>query len=197
MKYKVLISAPYLQPFIQNYIHIFQENDIEVVVPKVKERLSETELLKIIRDIDGVICGDDEFTEKVLKSASNLKVISKWGTGIDSIDQKTANELNIVIKNIPDAFSDPVADQVLGFILAFARRIPWVNDEMKAGKWEKFPCFSLSNKTLGVIGVGNIGKSVIRRAKEFKMNLLGNDLVEMPKKFLKRQVYQWLIKRPC
>lgn len=185
MKYKVLISAPYLQPFIQDYLHIFKENNIEVIIPKVKERLSEDELLKVIGDIDGVISGDDKFTARVLNSAPKLKVISKWGTGIDSIDKKSAKQLGIVIRNIPGAFNEPVADHVLGLMLSFARRIPWVDVEMKAGRWEKLPCFSLQGKTLGVIGVGNTGKAVVRRAKGFEMNLMGNDIAKMPKRFLK------------
>jgi D-3-phosphoglycerate dehydrogenase len=184
MKFKVLITAPYMQPVIQDYIHIFTENDIEVVAPPVRERLSEAELLEIIGDIDGVIAGDDQFTSKVLRSAPRLKVLSKWGTGIDSFDQAAAKELGIAICNTPGAFNEPVADQVLGYMLSFARRIPWIDQRMKDGEWKKLTCFSLSNRTLGVIGVGNTGKAVIKRAKAFQMRLLGNDIAEMPPDFI-------------
>ena len=184
MKRKILVTAPYLQPVLQDYMHIFEENDMEVIAPQVRERLSEAELLEYIQDIDGVISGDDKFTAQVLRSAPKLKVISKWGTGIDSIDQDTAEQVGIVIRNIPGAFNEPVADHVLGLMLSFARQIPWITEEMRAGRWKKLPCFSLADKTLGVIGVGNTGKSVIRRAKCFQLRLLGNDISDMPGDFI-------------
>jgi D-3-phosphoglycerate dehydrogenase len=184
MKFKVLISAPRLQPVLRDYMHIFRENDIGVVVPEVTERLSEEELLGIISDIDGVIAGDDRFTEKVLRSAPRLKVISKWGTGIDSIDREAAGKLGIVIRNISGAFNEPVGDHVMAFILSFARRVPWVNDQMHAGKWESVQCMSLMGKTIGVIGVQNTGKAVLQRARGFQMNLLGHDVAEMTREFL-------------
>ncbi|KPK02657.1 MAG: hypothetical protein AMK71_01520 [Nitrospira bacterium SG8_35_4] len=184
MKFKVLITAPYMQPVIQDYMHVFIENEIEIVAPLVRERLSEKELLGLISDIDGVIAGDDQFTSEVLRSAPKLKVLSKWGTGIDSFDQAAAQELGIAIRNTPGAFNEPVADQVLGYMLSFARRIQWIDQRMKSGEWKKLTCFSLSNRTLGVIGVGNTGKAVIRRAKAFQMRLLGNDIAEMPSEFI-------------
>jgi len=185
MRFKVLITAPYMQPVVAEYSKVFKDNDIEAVIPPVRERLSEEELLEWITDIDGVISGDDKFTEKVLRSAPKLKVISKWGTGIDSIDKKTAGELGISVRNTPGAFNEPVADHVLGVMLSFARKIPWIDRDMKAGKWSKTPCFSLADHTLGVIGVGNTGKAVVRRAKAFHMRLLGNDIAEMPEDFLR------------
>jgi D-3-phosphoglycerate dehydrogenase len=116
--------------------------------------------------------------------APRLKVISKWGTGIDSIDREAAKKLDISVRNTPDAFTEAVADSVLGYILAFARRGPWLDKSMKSGEWKKLLSVSLSERTLGVIGVGRIGKSVLRRAKSFGMSMLGNDIVEMPPQFL-------------
>ncbi len=184
MKWKVLVSAPYMQPVLDRFRHIFKENDIELVVPPVNERLSENELLKWIENIDGVICGDDHFTEQVLRTAHSLKVISKWGTGIDSIDQSVAAQLGIEIKNTPNAFSGPVADTVLGYILCFARQLPWSDQDIREGKWKKRPCISLSECTLGVIGMGNVGKNLVRKAHALGMHVLGNDLIEIDGEFL-------------
>lgn len=186
MKFKVLITAPYMQKELDDYRNIFIKNDIEIVVPPVRERLSEEELLKWIIDIDGVIAGDDQFTARVLKSAPKLKVISKWGTGIDSFDRKAAAELGIAIRNTPGAFNEPVADQVLGCMLSFARQIPWIDKRMKEGDWNKMQCFSLSGHTLGIIGVGDTGKAVAERAAAFNMRLLGNDISEISQNFLAR-----------
>ena len=184
MRWKVLVTAPYIQPVIDRFRDTFFENQIDVIVPPVNERLVETELLKLVEDIDGIICGDDQFTENVLKAARKLKVISKWGTGIDSIDREVAKKLGILVYNTPNAFTDPVADTVLGYILSFSRQIPWVDKEMRSGKWKKRTCTALRNQILGVVGVGNIGKAVIRRASSFGMRVLGSDIREISRAFL-------------
>ena len=184
MTRKVLVSAPYFQPVLDEYLSIFTQNGIEPVAPPVRERLSEAELLEWVADVDGVICGDDQFTERVLRSAPKLKVISKWGTGIDSIDKEAARRLGIAVRNTPDAFTHPVADTVLGYILCFARQLPWMDRDIRAGRWEKRPSVALRERTLGVIGVGNVGKAVIRRAVAFGMDILGNDIVEIPHQFV-------------
>jgi len=181
---KVLITAPYFQPVIDRFIPLLQQRGIEVAVPPVNERLMEDELLKWLPGVHGVICGDDQFSDRVLRSASDLKVLSKWGTGIDSIDQNACRELGITICNTPNAFSEPVADTVLGYILSFARRLHEMDDHMKSGKWEKIPGVSLRECTLGVIGVGNCGKAVVRRAVAFGMRVFGNDIREIQKDFV-------------
>jgi D-3-phosphoglycerate dehydrogenase len=184
MTRNVLVSAPYLLPAIHRFQPIFEENDIEVVIPQVNERLDEDELLKYINDIDGAICGDDRFTAKVLQAAPKLAVISKWGTGIDSIDQKACRDAKIKVCNTPNAFSEPVADSVFGYMLCFSRNLVQMDSKMKSGEWKKIPGKAMRECTLGVIGVGNVGKALVRRAKAFGMTILGNDIVEMPKNFL-------------
>ena len=185
MGLRVLVSAPYMLPVIKRFQPIFEELGVELVLAEVEERLSEDELLAYAGSIDGVICGDDRFTEKVLKAAApRLQVISKWGAGIDSIDGEAAKELVIQVLNSPGAFTDPVADSVLGYILAFARSQPWMNRQMKDGEWEKIPGRALSECTLGVVGVGKIGKAVLKRARAFGMELLGNDIVEIDSGFI-------------
>jgi len=184
MAYKVLISAPYMQPEIDRFRSVFEEHGVEVVVPPVEERMEEDELLEWIGDVDGVICGDDRFTERVLDSAPKLKVIAKWGTGIDSIDQEACQERGIEVCNTPDAFSEPVADTVLGYMICFARNLPWMDVAMKDGVWKKIDGFALREATLGVIGVGDVGKTVVQRAEAFGMRVLGNDRVEMPASFI-------------
>jgi len=183
-KFDVLVSAPYFQPVVRQFADVFSAHRIEVVLPKVRERLSEQELLELVAEIDGVICGDDQFTDSVLRKASRLKVISKWGTGTDSIDKQAAARLGIKVFNTPDAFSGPVADSVLGYVLCFARKLVSLDKQMRNGIWKKTPASSLGECTLGVIGVGNVGKQVVRRALAFGMKVLGNDIVEIPQRFL-------------
>src|SRR5690606_5232487 len=145
----------------------------EVIIPTVNERLEEHELLELTRDIDGTICGDDRYTRNVLAHAKRLKIISKWGTGIDSIDRAACDEFGIRIGNTPNAFTIPVADSVFAYMLSFARQTPWMDAHMKAGRWEKIPGKTLSECTIGIVGVGNIGKEVARRACAFGMTVLG------------------------
>jgi D-3-phosphoglycerate dehydrogenase len=181
----VLITAPYIMASLDRFKPVFDHYGINMLVADVTERLEEEDILKYAGQFDGVICGDDRFTEKVMSTClPRLKVISKWGTGIDSIDLDAAKRLDIQVCNTPNAFTLPVADTVLGYILAFARNIPWMDADIKRGEWQKTPGKSLAELTLGVIGVGNIGKAVIQRASGFGMRLYGNDVVEINPDFV-------------
>src|SRR4030042_1179365 len=181
----ILFTAPYMIPLLHNFRPKLEGLGLQLIVPQVHERLNEAELLTYAGQFDGTICGDDQYTPRVLEACSpRLKVISKWGTGIDSIDLKTAENLGIQVRNTPNAFTLPVADTVLGYILTFARRFPWMDRAVKSGHWEKIPGRSLSECVLGVVGVGTIGKAVIRRARAFGMTILGNDIIEIDHVFL-------------
>jgi D-3-phosphoglycerate dehydrogenase len=181
----VLVSAPYMLPVIDRFRPLFAEYGVELVLADVKERLDEDALLAYAGRFDGVLCGDDRFSARVLEAYTpRLKVISKWGTGIDSIDKEAAERLDIQVFRTPNAFTLPVADSVLGYILDFARRLHWMDHAMKTGQWDKIPGRSLSECTLGVVGVGNIGKAVIRRGRAFGMRMLGNDIVEIAPDFV-------------
>lgn len=185
MSFTVLLSAPYMLPTLGRFKPVFDYYGIELIIADVHERLSEEEILAYAGQFDGVICGDDRFTERVQRAClPRLKVISKWGTGIDSIDKAAADRLGIMVCRTPNAFTLPVADSVIGYILAYARRLPWMDAAMKQGTWEKLPGRSLSECTLGVVGVGNVGKAVLRRARPFGMRLLGNDIVPIAPDFV-------------
>lgn len=184
MKQRVLVTAPYMQPVLDRFRSEFEARGIEVEGLVVDERLGEEELLALVPEFDGVICGDDEFTDRVLAAAPRLRVIAKWGTGIDSIDTQACAVRGVQVRNTPGAFTGPVADSVLGYILAFARRLPWMNNAMKQGVWDKIPGYSLAERTLGILGVGTIGRAVARRARAFGMVVLGNDIRTVSEEFL-------------
>lgn len=184
MKWRVLISAPYMLPVVEEFRPRLEAEGVEVVTARVCERLSEAELLPLVGTIHGAICGDDQFTERVLRAAPRLKVISKWGTGIDSIDARAAARLGIRVCNTPGAFTDAVADTVFGYVLSFARRLPSMDAEVRRGRWVKPDAVSLGECTLGVIGVGNIGRAVVGRARAFGMRALGTDPRPVPASFI-------------
>jgi D-3-phosphoglycerate dehydrogenase len=184
MTWRVLISAPYFLPVVEEYHSELEAAGVELVLADVCERLTEEELLPLVTSIHGAICGDDQFTERVLNSAPQLKVISKWGTGIDSIDVAAATRLGIKVRNTPNAFTDCVADSTLGYILNFARQLYKMDQDIRRGQWLKRDAVALRECALGVVGVGNIGKAVVRRAVAFGMTVAGYDPVPLPETFL-------------
>jgi len=181
----VLLTAPYMLPYKKRFMPVFEHFGLEVIAPDVEERMEEEDILKYAGQFDATICGDDRYSRRVIEAClPRLKVISKWGTGIDSIDQAACKELGVHLKNTLNAFTLPVSDTVMGYILAFARCQPWMDKAMKSGEWQKIPGRSLSECTLGVVGLGNIGKAVIRRARAFGMTILGTDIVPIAPDFI-------------
>lgn len=184
-RYKILFTAPYMIRLVDRFKPFFDQYALDLITPEVNERMEEPDLLEYAGHFDGTICGDDRYSARVLQACTpRLKIIAKWGTGIDSIDRQEASRLGIMVRNTPNAFTLPVADSVMGYVLAFARRQPWMDRAMKAGYWEKIPGLSLSECTLGVVGVGNCGKAILRRARGFGMKLLGNDIIPIAPDFL-------------
>ena len=143
MTYRVLVSAPPFQSVIDQFAREFSENGLEPVIPKVRERLSERELLGLVGIIDGAICGDDQYTEKVIEAAPCLRVISKWGTGIDSIDLDACRKRGVQVCNTPNAFSNPVADSALAYILFLVRQLDRLSLDMQSSLWLRRPAPSL------------------------------------------------------
>jgi D-3-phosphoglycerate dehydrogenase / 2-oxoglutarate reductase len=182
----ILFSAPYMLPLIDRFRPVLEHYGLDkLIVPEVHERLEEADLLKYAGQFDGAICGDDRYSARVLQACTpRLKVISKWGTGIDSIDAAACGRLGIKLCRTTNAFTLPVADTVMGYLLAFARHQPWMDKAMKAGVWDKIPGRALHECTLGIIGLGAIGKTLTRRARAFGMKVLGNDIVEIDHVFI-------------
>lgn len=184
LSYRVLVSAPYFQPVVDRFRPTFEKHRIEIIVPHVEERLSAKELMPLVGDIDGAICGDDEFTAEVLARASRLRVISKWGTGIDSIDTADCERRGIAVCNTPNAFSEPVADTTLGYVLFFVRQLRELSGDVHQGRWQKRPARALGECAVGLIGIGNVGRAVGRRLAACGARILGCDPIEPPEKFL-------------
>jgi len=176
MKKKIAVTAPYLQLEWEKYKHLL--SDYEIVIPPVFERFEEADMLRILTpDIEGIICGDDRITEKVIDNAANLRVIVKWGTGIDSINRKYAGSKGIPVRNTPDAFITPVTESAIGLMLSIVRRIDENNRKMHEGKWEKLRAFTLYELTTGIIGYGRIGSAVARKLSAFTENVIWHDIL--------------------
>lgn len=181
----ILFTAPYMIPYVDRFKPVFDKYGLELIVPDVEERMEEEDLLRYAGQFDGAICGDDRYTSRVIEAClPRLKAISKWGTGVDSIDVEACSRHGIKVGRTLNAFTTPVSDTVMGYILAFARRHPAMDRAMKSGQWKKIPGKALSECTLGIVGVGNIGKAVARKARAFGMKVLGNDIVDIDHVFI-------------
>ena len=133
---------------------------------------------------------DDEITRKVLDKAKKLKVISKWGTGLDSIDLNYAKKKRIKVFNSPGAFTDNVSDHALALMFSLNRNIILNHNDILKGKWSKRICDNLTDKTIGIIGYGKIGQ-MIKKLSSFKVNFLINDLKKLRiKKTTKNKIYK-------
>lgn len=140
-----------------------------------KQGLKEKDLINIIHKYDGIICGDDQISNNVIDKAKKLKVISKWGTGMDSISVKYARSKKIKVFNTPNAFSKSVAQLALGFILTMSRSSFETHNYIKLGYWPKIKGHLISNKIVGIIGYGNIGKMISRLVTKLDMRVLFYD----------------------
>lgn len=156
-------------------IAIFKARGIDV---DLKVGLSKDELEKIIGDYDGLaIRSATKVTPKVLDAASRLKVVGRAGIGVDNVDIKSATARGVIVMNTPFGNSITTAEHAISLMLALARQIPAADTSTRAGKWEKskFLGVEVYNKTLGVIGCGNIGAIVADRALGIKMKVVAFD----------------------
>lgn len=183
MTYRVLISCPHLQKTIDLYRDKLTAKGIELEVPQMVQQLEEEELLEMIPRFDGVIAGDDPFTAKVLEKAENLKILAKWGIGVDAIDLEAAKKLGITVKNTPNVFADEVSDVALGYIILLARHLHKLDLSVRNGGWLQIPGITLRGKTLGVIGVGSIGCGLVSRGLAVGMSVLGYDVMPIPESY--------------
>jgi len=141
--------------------------------------ISSDELLQVAPGYDAfIIRGRTKLTAAILKAAANLKVIGRAGVGLDNVDLDSAQEQGITVLNTPAASSNSVAELTIAMMFALARRIPAADRSMKAGEWNKVQLagIELFGKTLGIIGVGNIGALVAEKATNLGMNVLACDV---------------------
>lgn len=178
-KKKVIISAPYMHREKEKVVRMLDGLPLDVYWVPVVERLEENDLLEIIDGYEGIICGDDRITPKVIDKASALKTIIKWGTGIDSIDKKYAESKGVSVYRTADAFTEPVSDTTLAMMLAHVRSLFQNDLIVKNMKWDKPQGYTLAEKKIGIIGFGKIGQAVAKRLVPFGCEVLVNDLVEI------------------
>lgn len=182
-KYRILTSVPEaFAPYCVPMVETLKEGGCEVVETWYSEGLPPQEFLKIAPTFDGAIVGLDRITRDVMKAGlPRFKVVSKFGVGVDAFDIEAANELGFVLCNVPGANSVAVADFAIMFMMALGRQLGISERELKAGGYKAQVGVQFAGKTLGIIGLGNIGTRVALRARYgFNMRVIANDLVERP-----------------
>lgn len=171
---KVLITSRNFGAVSDADYRYFTDVGYEVVRnPHPDRALIEDELVELYADVDAAVVGDDRVTPRIIDAAKNLKVISKMGIGVDSIDIPYAQQKGIVVTNAPGANAVSVADLTMGLILDVARQITYNNKcIVEKNQWPKLRGVDLPRKTLGIIGLGRIGKEVAKRAWGFDMKVI-------------------------
>lgn len=148
----------------------------EIATPDIPgQHLEGQALIDALGGCIGVVAGDDKFTAEVQAALPDLRVISKWGIGIDGIDLPTAAERGIVVRNTPGMFDDEVGDVTMAYITMLTRQLAFIDRGIRSGGWPKPPGRSLAGLTVGIIGLGGIGRAVARRAAVAGMRTIGSD----------------------
>jgi D-3-phosphoglycerate dehydrogenase len=150
----------------------------EVIVNQTGRPLTSTEVAGLLPGCDGYIAGLDVIDRTALQAADRLQVIARYGVGLDNVDLKAAGEKKIVVTYTPGANSVSVAELTLGLMLALARRIPQSVQTTRSGEWLRLGGVSLEGKTIGLLGLGAIGKQVARRLVGFDCRILAFDPIQ-------------------
>jgi D-3-phosphoglycerate dehydrogenase len=179
-------------------LEMLEAASIEYVINPHNKRLTEDQLAELVTDFDVIIAGTEKITDKVMARGSQLKLISRVGVGLDGVDLMAAKQRGIRVSYTPEAPAPAVAELTLGLMIALLRSVHVSNAHLHQGTWQRIFGRRLAEITIGVIGVGRIGKRVLRRTRGFGTpRILVNDLVpdyELSREFklewvTKEQIY--------
>ena len=158
-------------------LDLLEQNNIEYLINPFNKKLTEDELVEMVSDFDVIIAGTEPITKKVMNAATNLKMISRVGIGLDSVNLLEAEKHGIVVSYTPDAPAPAVAELTIGLMLTLLRSVQLSNMEMHIGKWHRFFGRRLSKVVIGIIGIGRIGAGVLQHLQGFgSPKILVNDI---------------------
>jgi D-3-phosphoglycerate dehydrogenase len=172
---KILLTTTSFQDTPGAHHDLLAKTGWEII--RARGPLNEADTLALVGDVDGYICGDDAITRKVLEKARpKLKVISKYGIGVDKIDVKSCTEFGIPLLFTPGVNHTTVAEHNFLLLLALEKNFLFHTDSTRSGGWKRKTGHELLEKTIGIVGLGRIGKEVAIRARAFGMNVIGFDV---------------------
>jgi D-3-phosphoglycerate dehydrogenase len=175
-KYRVLVTSTSFNKVDPHPRERLIHFGCEIVDNPLGRPLKEDELIPLLKNVDGIVAGLDEYSRKAILSTNKLKVISRYGVGVDNIDLEAAKERGILVVNTPEVNTQAVADLTFGLILSVCRKIPKAHFSTQKGNWGRLIGRGVYNKSLGIIGLGRIGKAVAERARGFSMEILAFDI---------------------
>jgi D-3-phosphoglycerate dehydrogenase len=168
---KILLTTTSFQDTPGAHHDLLAKTGWEII--RARGPLNEADTLALVGDVDGYICGDDAITRKVLEKARpKLKILSKYGVGVDKIDVKSCTEFGIPVLFTPGVNHVTVAEHNFLLLLALEKNLLFHADSTRAGGWKRKTGHELFEKTIGIIGLGRIGKEVAIRARAFGMNVV-------------------------
>jgi len=176
MTRKIFISTSSFAQHDASPLKLLKDAGMDVEVNPYRRTLTPEECLNLYQDIDGLIAGTEALTAEVLRSARNLRVISRCGAGADSIDMEVARELGIKVFTTPDAPTQAVAELTIGLMLDLLRGVSLEDRFIRAGMWQKNMGNLLSGKTLGILGLGRIGRRVVELTQPFNLKYIAWDI---------------------
>ncbi len=173
---KIVISTSTFDISHNPHTQHLLSNDWQIISNPYKRKLTEAEAAELLEDgVVGMIAGIEPLTAFVLESAKDLKVISRCGTGMDSVDLDAAKELGITVFNTPVAPAEAVAELTLGFILSLLRQTCQIDQAVRNGQWPRTQGRLLAAQTVGLIGLGHIGQRVAKLCQAFGANVIAHD----------------------
>ncbi|MHA2052758.1 MAG: NAD(P)-dependent oxidoreductase [Candidatus Hodarchaeales archaeon] len=175
IKMKILISSRSFGKSSKRPLETLKKRGFEVAINPFGRKMTEKELIERVPEVVGIVAGTEKISEAVISSGPKLKVISRAGIGIDNIDLKAVKKKGILVFNTPDAPTLAVAELALGLMLNLLRRISECDRKIRDGKWKSMMGELLTGKTLGIIGLGRIGKTLVSLTKPFKLKIIAND----------------------
>jgi D-3-phosphoglycerate dehydrogenase len=174
---RVLITTVPFGEVDRRPLDLLDAADIDYVINPIGRRLRPEELAEMVEDVDVLIAGTEPITAEVMGRANRLRLISRVGIGLDSVDLLAARARDILVSYTPDAPAPAVAEMTMGLILSLLRSLARADRGLRDGVWHRFQGRRLAELTIGVIGVGRVGKGLIRHLQGFAPRILANDLV--------------------
>jgi D-3-phosphoglycerate dehydrogenase len=171
----VLITAGVFLQLNRDGAECLEAAGLTVKQPTRFGPLAEDDLIAELQGCAAVVAATDPYNERVFAACPDLKVVARWGIGYDSVDVAAATRHGVMVLNTPGVVTEAVADMTFALMLGIARRIPYCDHAVRSGQWPNVFSGQLFGKTLGVIGLGQIGQAVVRRAQGFSMDILAYD----------------------
>ena len=174
---KVLIAKPYYKQFCRTGYQMLLDQGYQVEAIDLDRNYTQEELKRLVGDVDGVIADAEYWGEEVLSAAPKLKVVARYGTGMDSVDVEALKRHGVVCTNCPGINANPVAEHAMALMLGALRDIANLNESTKQGKWQQFVFRELAGMTVGILGFGYIGQLVAKKLSGFDCRVIAYDVM--------------------